>query len=106
MFHCAFLLKKSQSTRKTSFIVKVSTIQISLNHHEKPTLENFLISQKIFNPLSKFFKSLEVTSRTFPLGKSQFHPSRNNLKPSRKNLNRPEKFLPSSPSPRKLLNHY
>ena len=39
--------------RKTSFIVKVSTTQKSLNHHEKastPTLVNVLISPKILNP--------------------------------------------------------
>ena len=90
--------KKSQSTRKTSFIVKVSTTQKSLNHHEKastPTLENFLISQKkILIPLWKFFNSLEVTSRTPLMRKSQFHISKNNLKLSRKNLILPEKFYP------------
>ena len=89
--------KKSQSTRKTSFIVKVSTTQKSLNHHEKastPTLEIFLISPKILNPLCKFFNSLEVTSRTPLMRKSHFHLSRNNLIPSRKNVNLPEKFYP------------
>ena len=97
--------KKSQSTRKTSFIVKVSTTQKSLNHHEKastPTLEIFLISPKILNPLGKFFNSLEVTSRTPLMRKSQFHLSRNNLIPSRKNLNLLEKFYPFPlPAPRK-----
>ena len=78
------------------------------SHHEKastPTLEKLLISAKILNTLGKFFNSLEVTSRTPPMRKFQFHPSGNNLKPSRKNLNLPEKFLPPSLSPRKLLNH-
>ena len=100
--------KKSQSTSKTSFIVKVSTIQKSLNHHEKastPTLEIFLISPEIFNPLWKLFNSLEVTSRTPLMRKSQFHLSRNNLKHTRKNLILPENSTPS-PSPRKLLNHH
>ena len=54
----------------------------------------------------KILDSLEVTSRTPPMRKSQFNPSRNNLKPSWKNLNLPEKFLPPSPYLRKLLNHH
>ena len=47
-----------------------STTQKSLNHHEKastPTLEKFSIPPKTLN-------SLEVTSRTPPMRKSQFHP--------------------------------
>ena len=90
-------VRSVQSTRITSFLVKVSVTQKSLNHHEKastPTLEKFSIFQKILNPLRKIFNSLEVTSRTPPMRKSLFHPSRDNLKPSWKNLNLPEKFLP------------